>query len=473
MWDPLSQYRHDYPEKKLPHTKINEEGYKLRQSHFKFGDDINNYMTTSMLQNKSVQENPKIPSVLDQAAKNDLRKSHFNLGNNPPNFETTFNSEFYDKSKSLPKEDKNFGTMGKMLRSHNYEFGDDKPDYISEHKYRFSKPVINPEERLQNKISNQLLQKSNHNFGNNKDPWNSTNEYVFTPKYIPQEEKKNINLVKTNFILGDTKPDYNTINNQTYKSYPCQFVPLNKDLLVDLQRHHYKLGNVNDPLMSQNQVDFKDPSLFGNNFNPTMDNNSLRRTNWKLGDALPSEIYNTTYNTVHTPKKSEILPANVLRSSGINLVSNNTPLDYLTDYRDNFNEKKRDLDSQKEMKNLMKQIRRSHFSFGESKNDYNTSSRAAYRFDPEEAKKAQNKLNTELIKDLRRTHYRLGYSDDVGISTQKKDFIPYGIINEGRKDRMVEGNINFGAKEEFKGISIYQSDYTKKDLQDNGNDCYC
>ena len=363
MWDPLSQYRHDYPEKKLPHTKINEEGYKLRQSHFKFGDDINNYMTTSMLQNKSVQENPKIPSVLDQAAKNDLRKSHFNLGNNPPNFETTFNSEFYDKSKSLPKEDKNFGTMGKMLRSHNYEFGDDKPDYISEHKYRFSKPVINPEERLQNKISNQLLQKSNHNFGNNKDPWNSTNEYVFTPKYIPQEEKKNINLVKTNFILGDTKPDYNTINNQTYKSYPCQFVPLNKDLLVDLQRHHYKLGNVNDPLMSQNQVDFKDPSLFGNNFNPTMDNNSLRRTNWKLGDALPSEIYNTTYNTVHTPKKSEILPANVLRSSGINLVSNNAPLDYLTDYRDNFNEKKRDLDSQKEMKNLMKQIRRSHFPY--------------------------------------------------------------------------------------------------------------
>ena len=225
--------------------------------------------------------------------------------------------------------------------------------------------------------------------------------------------------------------------------------------------------------MSQNQVDFKDPSLFGNNFNPTMDNNSLRRTNWKLGDALPSEIYNTTYNTVHTPKKSEILPANVLRSSGINLVSNKSPLDYLTDYRDNFNEKKRDLDSQKEMKNLMKQIRRSHFSFGESKNDYNTSSRAAYKFDPEEAKKAQNKLNQELIKDLRRTHYRLGYSDDVEISTQKKDFIPYGIINEGRKDRMIEGNINFGGKEEFKGISIYQSDYTKKDLQDNGNDCYC
>ena len=56
-------------------------------------------MTTSMLQNKQVTDNPKIPSTLDKALKNDLRKSHFNLGNNIPNYETTFNSEFYDKSK--------------------------------------------------------------------------------------------------------------------------------------------------------------------------------------------------------------------------------------------------------------------------------------------------------------------------------------------------------------------------------------
>ena len=55
----------------------------------------------------------------------------------------------------------------------------------------------------------------------------------------------------------------------------------------------------------------------------------------------------------------------------------------------------------------------------------------------------------------------------------EKDFIPYGVINEGRRDRMIEGNINFGANEAFKGITIYQSDYTKKDLQDLGNDCYC
>ena len=56
---------------------------------------------------------------------------------------------------------------------------------------------------------------------------------------------------------------------------------------------------------------------------------------------------------------------------------------------------------------------------------------------------------------------------------KKKDFIPYGIINEGRKDRMIEGNIDLGGNNPFNGISIYQSDYTKKEIPNNGNDCYC
>ena len=121
----------------------------------------------------------------------------------------------------------------------------------------------------------------------------------------------------------------------------------------------------------------------------------------------------------------------------------------------------------------MKQIRKSHFNFGESKPDYSTSSRAAFKFDPEEAKKAHNKLGNDLIKDLRATHYKLGYSNDIGLSTQKKDFIPYEINYEGRKDKMKEGNINFIGNDTFKGITIYQSDYTKKEIQNNENDCFC
>ena len=375
----------------------------------------------------------------------------------------------------MPKYDKNLEEIGKSLRAHNYEFGDDKLDYLSENADRFRKPLINKDERMKNKISNQLLQKSNYKFGNDKQPWNSTSESIFTPKYIPDEEKNNINLVKTNFILGDNRPDYNTINSQTYKPLPYQYVPVDKNLLKDLRAHHYKLGNNNNPLLTQNQVDFQDPSILKDNYEPTMDNVSLRKSNFKLGDALPSEIYNTTYKTIHTPKKAEKIEKNILRSSGYNLIgsnNNNNPMDYLTDYRDNYFPKKKDVNSQKEMMNLMKIIRKSHFNFGEAKNDFSTSSRAAYKFNPEEAKKAQNKLNNEMIKDLRATHYKLGYSNDFEISTQKKDFIPYGNINEGRKDITI-GSIDFGSHEPFKGISIYQSDYTKKEINQNENDCYC
>lgn len=162
----------------------------MRQSNFKFGDDINTYKTTSILQNESVQNNPLIISSLDPNIKSDLRKSHFILGNNRPNYETSFNAEFYDKSKLMPKQDKNLENIGKSLRAHNYEFGDDKLDYLSENAARYGKPLINKDERLQNKINNQLLQKSNYKFGNDKQPWNSTSELSFTPKYIPEEEKK-------------------------------------------------------------------------------------------------------------------------------------------------------------------------------------------------------------------------------------------------------------------------------------------
>ena len=40
-------------------------------------------------------------------------------------------------------------------------------------------------------------------------------------------------------------------------------------------------------------------------------------------------------------------------------------------------------------------------------------------------------------------------------------------------DKMIEGNIDLGGKNPFNGISIYQSDYTKKEIPNDGNDCFC
>jgi hypothetical protein len=465
----LTQYRHDYPPKEIPRYKDND-GYKLRQSNFKLGDDKNPYLTTSMIQNKDIENAGPCNSLLDEKAKNDLRKSHFNLGNNRPNFETTFRSEYYDKSNMLPKDNINSKNIEKMLRAHNYEFGDDKPNYLSEAASRYTNPGVIPN-RNENKINNQLLQKNNYQFGNNDEPWNTTQKRSYTPKYA-ENDKNEMNPGKSNFVFGDDKPDFKSINSQTYKSHPYQFVPVDQKLIEDLRSHHYTLGHNDNPLMTQHQVDYKDPNLFGNNFSPTIDNNLLRKTNWQMGDALPSEIYNTTYNTVHTPKKVERPEKNVLRNSAINLVGNN-PMSYLTDYRDNYVPKKGDLVNKNDLNNLMNSIRNSHFNLGDSKNDFSTTSGNAYKFDPDAAKRANSALGKDLLNDLRGTHYKLGYDNDIGLTTQKKDYIPYGL-NDSKLEKMkLQDGFNLGDSNKFDGISIYKSDYVPKEIPDNGNDCWC
>ena len=70
----------------------------LRQSHFKLGDDINKYVTSSMEQSEGIENHKQANAVLDQKARNELRKSHFIFGNFEPNYNTTFQREYYNKS---------------------------------------------------------------------------------------------------------------------------------------------------------------------------------------------------------------------------------------------------------------------------------------------------------------------------------------------------------------------------------------
>ena len=116
---------------------------------------------------------------------------------------------------------------------------------------------------------------------------------------------------------------------------------------------------------------------------------------------------------------------------------------------------------------------RSNFRLGDMKNDYGTTSGNAYKFDPDAAKNAKNGLDKNLLKDLKSTHYKLGYDNDIGTTTQKKDYIPYEL-NDNNLAKMLKGNnFNLGDNNKFDGISIYKSDYVEKEIPDNGNDCWC
>ena len=419
-----------------------------------------------MIQNKDIETAGRCNPQLDEEAKNDLRRNHFVFGNAKPDFETTFRTEFYDKSKLLPKDDLNSKNIEKMLRAHNYEFGDDKPNYLSETAERFTKPEINPKE--ENKISTQLLQQSHYVFGNSTDPWNTTQKRSYTPK-IADNDKYKKNLMKTNFKFGDDKPNLKSMNSEAYIEHPYQYKPLDKTHMNYLRSHHYQFGKSDLPsqLMTQNQVDYKDPGLLGKEKIPPLDNHLLRQTHWILGDGYP-EMYNTTYNIVHTPKKGEHERAQG-RGGSLDL-KGNVPMTYLTDYRENYIKKR--AGPPDKIDNLNK---KTNFNFGEMKSDFSTTSGHAFKYDPNLAKKANTGLGKDLLNELKATHYKLGYNDDIGLTTQKADYIPYGLYDDLKKRKLPDDNITLGDKykNKFEGETIYQTDYVEKEIPDNGNDCWC
>jgi hypothetical protein len=465
-WDPLTQYKHDYPPKDIP-KEANIDPRKLRQSHFIFGDDKNPYMTSTMIQNKDIENAGRCNPKLDEEVKNDLRKNHFVFGNSRPNFETTFRTEFYDKSNMLPKDDVNYKNIEKYLRGHNYEFGDDKPNYISETADRFQKPKIDPNND-KNKISTQKLQESHCVFGNSNIPWNTTQKRSYTPKVSDTDPYKK-NLKTTNFRFGDDKPQFKSMHNEAYVEHPYQYKPVDKAHVNYLRGHHYQFGKSDLPsqLITQNQVDYKDPGIFGNNQRPLIDNTSLRKTHWTLGDGEPN-IYNTTYNIVHTPKKGQNeRPQN--KPGSINLKGNN-PMSYMSDYMENYIGKKAT-----PLDNYNNKNRKSNFTLGDMKNDFNTTTGKAFQFDPEKAKNANSGLDKDLIKELKSTHYKLGYDNDIGMTTQKSDYIPYGLYDNTKRGNLTGNNFDLGDKynNKFEGETIYQTDYVQKEIPNDGNDCWC
>ena len=421
-----------------------------------------------MIQNKDIENAGPYHPSLDEEAKNDLRRNHFVFGNSKPNFETTFRTEFYDKSKLLPPDDVNSKNIEKMLRAHNYNFGDDVPNYISETAARFTKPEIDPNDKNKNKFSTQLLQQSHYVFGNCNDPWNTTQKRSYTPK-ISDQDTFIKNLSKTNFKFGDDKPNLKSMNSEAYVEHPYQYKPVDKNLRDYLRAHHYQFGKSDLPsqLITQNQVDYKDPGLLGKTPITPLDNHLLRQTHWTMGDGEPN-MYNTTYNIVHTPKKAEHEKSQYKRGS-LDLKGNN-PMTYLTDYRENYIKKRADtVDKQP---NLNKET---HFNFGDMKNDFSTTSRNAFKFDPNAAKGVNAGLNPDLMKELKSTHYKLGYDDDIGTTTQKADYIPFGLYDNLKERKLPNDNFNLGDKynNKFEGETIYQTDYVEKEIPDNGNDCWC
>ena len=436
----------------------------LRQTHFKLGDDINKYQTSSMEQSDGIENHKMDKSKLDQTAKNELRKSHFVLGNFEPNYNTTFRREYYNKSGSVPKSKTDFFNIERKLRTQNFQFGTDKPDYLSETAAKYIIPPINKEDSKQNKISTAMLQQSHYVFGNSNVPWNTTHRRD---------------------VLGDDRPTIKSVNEEVFIKHPIQPNLMDKKLLNDLRSHHFEFGKdeVPNQHITQNQLTYQNPNRFENNkqFRPMLDNQLLRQTHWAMGDKsqeLP-DMYNSTYNRAHTPKKIDsklVKNANTFKSS-FN-INGNGPMVYQTDYRANYIPLSNKLNpkEKKQIDDLIKTIKNSHFNLGDMKNDYNTVMHNSYQFNPNDAQNAKGVLDKQLLNDLRSTHYILGDDNIVKQTTQRRDFIPYNVKNlKANKPLLQKSHFGLGEQNnnKFDGETIYMSDYIPKDLPPDENECWC
>ncbi len=459
----------------------NMDSVTLRQTHFKLGDDKNPYQTSSMAQSEGIENVGKCYPSLDEAAKNDLRKSHFILGNFEPNYNTTFRREYYDKSNLFPKDNLDFKNIERKLRSQNYELGTDKPDYISETAAKYTKPDMNLNKNGPNRVSTAMLQQSHYVFGTNNAPWVTTHRRAFTPKKA-FTKMANKNLSKTNFVLGDDEPTIKSVNEEVYIRHPLQNNPMDKKLLNDLRTHHFEFGkdDVPNQHVTQNQITYQNPNINGKRA-PSMDNRALRETHWALGDKgqeLP-DMYKTSYERAHTPKKADnkIAKNNATLQSSFS-INGNGPMVYQTDYRANYIplNNKINPNDKKNIGDIIKTIKNSHFNLGNMKNDYNTVMDSSYKFDPKTAKNARGILDSKLINDLRATHYKLGQDNFANQTTQRRDYVPYKIDNNGMKKRgFQETNFKLGElnNNRLEGQTIYMTDFVPKDLPKDENECWC
>ena len=455
----------------------------IRQTHFKLGDDMNRYRTSSMEQSDGIENHKMNNDSLDQTAKNELRKSHFVLGNFEPNFNTTHRREYYNKSSSLPKSKTDFYNIERKLRSQNFEFGTDKPDYLSETAAKYIIPPANNENNKQNKISTAMLQQSHYVFGNSNVPWNTTHRREFTPKKADNERQVK-DLTRTNFILGDDKPTTKSVNEEVFIRHPIQPNLMDKKLLNDLRSHHFEFGkdDVPNQHVTQNQLTYQNPNIYGNNRSrPLLDNQLLRQTHWTMGtksQELP-DMYNSTYNRAHTPKKIDnkyIKNPNTFKSS-FN-INGNGPMVYQSDYRANYIplSNAKNPKEKKQIDDLIKTIKNSHFNLGDMKNDYNTVMYNSYQFNPNDAQNAKGVLDRQLLNDLRSTHYILGDDNVPKQTTQRRDYIPYNVKNmKGNKPLLQKSHFKLGEQNnnKFEGNTIYMSDYVPKELPPDENECWC
>ncbi|MCQ2820686.1 MAG: hypothetical protein MJ252_25765 [archaeon] len=204
-----------------------------------------------------------------------------------------------------------------------------------------------------------------------------------------------------------------------------------------------------------------------------MDPKFLRSSHWNVGEdsKFAPNHFDTTYNLTMQPKQlPNTAPApNANFISSLYFAAPSAP-NFDTEHRSNYVPLQNKIDPKdiEQMKGVVADIKKSHFVFGESPDDYNSINSTSYKYDPDAAQKARGALDKELIKDLRATHYRLGNSDFVGTTTHQDSYVPLDIGYKAADDPLLRrSHFVFGDEKEQihqDDKTIYQTDYVPKPI---------
>ena len=482
----LSEYNKEYIPKKSSGQDNNNRGTYLRNSHFFLGNTPLNYETSLQAQSSTIPK--KIKFKFDENSENKikLQRTNFLLGNEKNDYTTKYNSEYFNKIPFIKDKNnkKELEFISNKLKETHVAPLTTKINYESETQSKFQKPVISEKNKIT--INTAALQESHLSLGMHDVPWVSTNRYFLTPKAnLDNNRYSNFNPLKlreSNITFSQDKdnPNFMTENMESFGPIPSNYEQnkMDTELKNNLRKEHFNFGNEDNPSnrISLNQINFRDPKLYKNyhpiNYKNSIDTNKYRRSNWTISNGDERNFFQSSYGLTMTPKKPEIKEkkeVNTFKSSVIIGNGENQKDGFISEYKKNYLDGKlginlKSLSQDKKLLDTINNIRKSHFNFGESKNDYFTTNTNTYKYDPVLAKEGRGRLNDALKNNLRSSHYELGMGNErEKFTSNRRDYISYpGFRPEKKIEKNLQSSVFHRNRNVFEGESIYMSDYTEK-----------
>jgi len=403
----------------------NEEGVGdklgLKKSHFVLGDDSMKDPYQSLYKRDHVQFDKVAASTLDTETLKDLRRHHFELGTDKGFPKSEAQENFIVRE--LPKGTKDeFDNVMKRNKAENLHFADDANYFSSVYNEKFNKN-LDPNNPLrganQAEIKKQVaaLQASNITLGNEGETYATSMRNAYINKLGTYEKAApSINLMQTNFQLGDDMQPTESMYKHQHKQFPIEVTKLNDELKSDLRAHHFKFGDKDVNYESTSAGYFKQPGA--DNYKDKESNPLLYKNHFAFGDTRPS--YETSYNATHQQHSNQMpnRANDSLRDRSSNIVLGYSEPEKRSEAQSQFvpykDAKKAQLDEA-----LSKDLRQSHFRF-DGPTHYESYSHGIYKDVLDKAKEINPKgTMKELANDLRRNHFDYGNDPNLYKTSQR------------------------------------------------------